>query len=239
MKLIERLKRSHRAARKKPRVFLKAKARCVREAVQGHFRDSTAIMATVNPVLMALETNFVGLSYTKSIGIRTLSTTASYLGLGSLYSQLREYSKRKFGINKASETAKNIHDFCYNIAYISILCPIFYRAMGETDPWKIALGTAVTLGMSVPMGIPVGYAIEIGKDVTGKEECEREYYPNLMKKRHPLIKKTIALGYVAACYASMWAYYNHVPDRHAEPSNQPVVERVETGGLENRVVEIE
>lgn len=57
-------------------------------------------------------------------------------------------------------------------------------------------------------GAPIGYAIDVFKDLTGLEECNRKIYPNFIKNQKPLIKKSLAglvtagaVGLTAGVYA--------------------------------------
>jgi hypothetical protein len=191
----------------------------IRENLKEHLVVTTALLTECTPIYSAFETLVAGMSDTVSINARLFVTKLSYLGLGWAFTKGRSISRDYFSITEQTkEKIQSLHDAAYATTFNMVLGPAIYYACGARDTKEIAVGTLCAMGIATINGAPAGYAIDISKDLTGLEPCERKYYPNFIKKQSPNIKKTIAAGLVAASIGLSSLIYSLTPDKDIEKS---------------------
>ena len=158
------------------------------DGLKSHVIDTTGILAEVHPIFSAMEVAS-GMSAEASINARALVTTLNYAGLGYVYSKGRDFSRKAFKITADSpESVQNVHDTMYSGMFCILLSPPIYAASqisaGETPNWyRIGITTLTTTGLALANGSPVGYSIDVFRDLAGREECKRPFYPGFIKRQ--------------------------------------------------------
>jgi hypothetical protein len=226
---------------RKPKVRLKYLAKKFKEwDKREHFVDSTSMLVEASPIFTLLETDLLG--FANRLGLERVSDDVSlntrffvaaityFGGMGSVYSQLRKVSRKKFKIpEKGAEGLQIIHDSIYSGAFNLGISPAIYFACGARDVKEIAFGTTIATGIGLLNGPLTGYAIDIGKDLTGLGKCERKTYPDLVRKRSPKIKKGLAALAIAASVASIGWMYHLTPngENHLDKTTQGIEQIVQ------------
>lgn len=204
------------------------------EKFKRHLVDTTAGLTEVTPIFAGYEIFLAGMSNEVSINARILAAGMGYGGLGSVLSRGRDYSRRIFGISeKSPERLQAIHDTGYLVAFNLVISPIIYALSGETDPWKIATGTALAMAIGGLNGPAIGYSIDAFRDLAGLEECERKSYPEILRKRSSKVKKGIAALAIATSLGITAQMYKSNEVNLNEPSSSQIQEvKTEKRGLE-------
>lgn len=179
----------------------------VKNTLQYHVIDSTALLTESTPAFAAYETFIAGMSTEVSMNTRLLVALSTYAGLGYVFGKGRDISKNFFRVtDKTSERFQQLHDALYTVAFNLALSPAFYLAAGETDAKKVAIGTACAMGLGAINGGPMGYAVDAFRDLTGLKESER--VPELVRKQNSKLKKTLATILVGGAIALAAAIYS-------------------------------
>lgn len=175
-------------------------------SLKKHLVEATALITVGNPAFTALEM-ICGMPHQTSINARLYGTGLIYLGLASLITKGREYSKNYWKIN--TEEKKHlllIHDAFYSMSVGLITSPFFYWAMGGKNVKEIAIGTAVSACLGLGLGIPSLYAVDAFNDFANIEPSER--LPKIIKNKSKKTKKNLmaltalsSLGLTAGIYA--------------------------------------
>lgn len=167
--------------------------RKVGKGLAGHLTDCTAIIAESMPPFAFFETlpqqyYGAGMSPEVSLNTRLLATATAFGGLGYLYAAGRRASRRIFRLTpESSEKSQQIHDVVYTGAFNMVLSPIFYLAAGESDPKKIAIGTAWGAALGAVNGGPMGYAVDVFNDLVGTRPNDR--LPHSMEALSQVLKE--------------------------------------------------
>jgi len=172
-----------------------------------HLVDTTAGYIVVTPLFSVLETTLFGLTDNVSIKAKLIGTGASYiLFLGSAFSKLRDFTRKKFGVSQDSpRLIQGVHDTVCTWAYYTAITPLFYYASGSTNFYENARATALALFTGTFTGYPVGLAIDAYRDFAGIEESKR--LPDLIKNQRPFVKKSMMLGLTVASTAFTIGYF--------------------------------
>lgn len=205
----------------------------IRDNINYHLVDSTAINVTVTPIFTIFETSVAGMSDENSLNARTLAVTLNYAGLGRVFSKGLDISRKLFNINpETSEKIKQLHDAVYAVGYCAVLQPPFYYAAGVRNLKEIAIGTAVGMGLALCIGGPVGHTVDSFRDLTGLQKSER--VPNFIRKQNSKIKKGIAVALTAASIGLTAGIYKLTPNK-TEQYNQPTIQQgVDNISYENK-----
>ena len=166
----------------------------IRENLEYHLVDSTALLAESTPVFAAFETGLAGMSDEVSMNARIIAAGFTYFGgMGYLYSKGRDLSRKLFNITgKTKEKIQSLHDSAY-LGVLNIgIAPLLYLASGSRDTKEIAIGTATAVAFGLTNGAPIGYAVDLFRDLTGLNDCERHSYPEFLKRQNPQTKKGLA-----------------------------------------------
>ncbi len=185
-----------------------------------YLSDCTAVAAVYTPAYALLEVGLAGMSHDLSLDARLVGLSSVYLGLGSVISLGRDYSRKLFDITSDSPgKIQKIHDTLYLAATALVSNPIFYFAVGARDLKEIVVGTVAGAALSAAVGSPMGYAIDWFRDLLGVKEAQR--MPSSMKRCSSRVKKIIAAGLVAASVGLTGAVYYLVPDKEPVIQNYP------------------
>lgn len=177
-----------------------------------NFIDSTAINVVGFPACAAWERGLAGMSYELSLNARLNGLYLGYLGVASIISKGREFSRKLFKINdETKESLQYIHDTAYLAAFNLGFCPILYYASGSRDLKEIAMGTLGNIAFAFAAGGPIGYSIDIFNYLTGVKSCERSSYPNFIKNQSPKTKKVLSGLAVAGATALTAGVYAITP----------------------------
>lgn len=223
--------------------YMKRAREWAKENLKQHVVDTTAILAESTPIFAAYETALAGMSDEVSINARLIAAGLGYVGFGSLLTRGRDLWRSKFNItDETKEKIQVLHDTLYLGAFNLVGGPLLYYASGSRDPKEIAIGTALAIGVGSVNGAPLGYAVDTFRDLIGLKECNRESYPNIVKKQSSRVKKGIAAGLVAASIGATAGIYGLTSDDKQDLSyNQPQTTLEETSqinpgnGLEAKV----
>jgi len=195
-----------------------------------HWVDCTAINTFAVPICAAMETSakicdFMN-KYIPYVDVNPVSDNISlitrayavglgYLGLASLLSKGRNASRKLFKIKKDSgEFLQWLHDTPYLIGFNAIVNPVLYYLSGSRDLKEVIGGTLALSFFSAFAGYPIGYTIDVFKDLTGLESCERRLYPNFIKNQSPKIKKGLAALLVTVAIAATVGVYALTPNKN-------------------------
>ncbi|MCK5624275.1 L-alanine exporter AlaE [Candidatus Pacearchaeota archaeon] len=194
--------------------------------------DTLAMLVESHPLFAAIEVGVAGMSDEMSINARVVGTIVACGGLGYVFGKGRDLSKKLFKItNKTKEVVQHAHDIGYAFALNLAITPPMYTlsqlmAGEDLDFKKIAIGTISASILGGINGSPMGYSIDVFRDLTGIKECNRKSYPNLVKRQGSKIKKTIAVGLIAASMGAMGLIYSATPNK-AKESQKYQIEQVE------------
>lgn len=187
-----------------------------------HIVDGTALLASSNPIYSAFEVGLAGMSNAISINARSFATGLTYLGMGTVFSKGRDFSRKAFHItDKTSEMIQSAHDIAYTAAFNLAVAPPIYLASGSRDLKEIAIGTGTAMAFSLVSGPLMGYAVDTFRDLTGLKKCERKTYPKFIRKQKPLIKKTLAGLLTAGSIALMAGIYSLTPNEEIDVQYTP------------------
>ncbi len=182
-----------------------------------------------NPIYSFIETGIAGMSVDVSIRARLLATGLSYLGLGYIFAKGREFSKEIFKITqKTKEKIQHFHDMTYTTAFNLALTPIIYYISGARGWREIALGVCTASFWGAINGGALGASVDVFEDLASLKSCERRWYPNVIKRQNPKVKKTIAIGLVATSIGLMALIYSSIPKYRQKESSEkiPSIEQV-------------
>ncbi|MBT3642408.1 hypothetical protein HN604_01565 [archaeon] len=186
------------------------KAKRIYEGLRNHVVDSTTIMAESFPFFAAYETKLAGMEADISMNAKYLGASITYAGLGFAFSKGRDVWRKKFKISdRSKEKLQAAHDILYTAAFNGAFLPALYYSSGERDLETLAVGTGLGIAVAGANSYFLGSAIDIGRDLTGIETCDRKIYPHLIKDRSPKIKKSIAAGLVVGSIGLMSLIYNY------------------------------
>ncbi len=189
--------------------------------------DTTSLLTESNPIYSAFEVGVAGMSDSTSIKARLLAVGISYLGMGRAFTKGRDLSRKFFDITQESkEKVQYIHDIGYTAAFNLAICPLMYYIAGARDMKEIAIGTLTATSFSAVNGGFLGYSVDIGRDLTGLEECTRQSYPKFIKKQKKSVKKMIAAGLVAASIGAMAGIYSLTPNENNQNPSQTLEQQV-------------
>lgn len=181
--------------------------------LKNHFRDTTAIMATANPLMSIVEIMPPNsMTDEGSINARIGATTMFYSGLGFLFSKGRDFSKKRFNISdESSERVKSLHDSLYGIAFgfgvSTIIYPVSSYLNGEQmSTYEVIKASSIAGLMSIPVGWSSGYSLDVFKDLVSGEKSSR--VPDYISNQNPSLKKSLAVLIAAGSVALMTSIYN-------------------------------
>jgi hypothetical protein len=173
--------------------ILDEKSRSLGEKFCDHVVSSTAQLAVATPVYAALETMCYAMSDSVSMDSRVNAAMATYCGVGFLVTKGRELYRNVFRVSQlASEKAQSIHDSLYLAAFSVPYSLVLYTVSGETDWFKIGLGTGIGAVSSFVVGPAMGYAMDAGADLMGLSECKRPSYVKRLGQLSSRAKKGVA-----------------------------------------------
>ncbi len=200
----------------------------VGEWLKYHVVDTTALLASTNPLYSASEVWVAGMSNQVSINSRLMATVISYAGMGLAFARGRDLSRKIFKItSKTKEKTQVIHDMAYTSAFNLAVAPMIYLSMGA-DVKQAVIGGLSLAALSLGMGPIMGYSVDVARDLTGLRECERKTYPNLIKRQKSSVKKGLAALLVGASIVAMAGIYALTPDRNKilNYEQPPAIEQV-------------
>lgn len=200
-----------------------------KEKLKYHLVDTTALIASSNPIFSVLEKTVCKMSNEISINARLFATGLSYAGLGYIAVKGRDISKKIFKINdETKEWIQHGHDSVYAMGLNLFISPTMYFAAGARDIQEIITGTALGISFGAVAGGPMGYAIDVFRDLSGLKECNRKSYPKFIKKQNSKVKKSIMIGFMAASVGLMSLIYSLYPNKKAnleQPKTSTVIEQ--------------
>lgn len=165
-----------------------------REKALEHIVASVAISAENTAAFAFYEVGIAGMSSEVSFHARLLSATTVLLGIGAVYSGIRDFLQTRFHLDTASDLKQTAFDITYNAFFCGFYSIPLYLASGTRDPKEIALGTLGGFVIGSINGAPQGYAIVVAKDLMGVKECSRPSYPSGLQRAIPVQKKMLAAG---------------------------------------------
>lgn len=196
-----------------------------RYRVAEHLSDATSISAISAPI-KAVTDQLSGMSDAESIGSRIDMIKLNYLGFVQLL-RIRDWSKRKFGIDKISNKLPNyVHDAAFTLCVAMPIQAGVYMRNG-VDSWKEMFATlglsALVLGV---FGGPLGQGIDGFRELMGVKESMNS--PHIVKRISKKYRKAVGVGVVAASLALTAGLYHFIPNRASEarPVQPSSIERM-------------
>ena len=184
----------------------------VKENLKYHLVDTTALLASANPLFSAMEVGIAGMSDEVSINSKITIAAISYLGMGFAFSRGRDLSRKFFKISdKTKEKVQIFHDIAYTATFNLVMSPIIYSSMGA-DLEQSIIGGVSSAGISIVIGPLSGYSVDVARDLTGLKDCDRISYPKAIKKQKPSLKKGLAGLLVAGSILTMAGIYSLTPN---------------------------
>ncbi|HYD02693.1 MAG TPA: hypothetical protein VEC16_00180, partial [Alphaproteobacteria bacterium] len=147
------------------------------DKLKTHISDSTALNVESAPVMAAFEVGLLGFSNFASLNSRLFSLGLTYAGTGSLFTQGRDYSRKKFGINdETSEKARGIHDVAYtgafNFGFNMFVYSISHFVAGENiEGIELIKDSGISAILGATNGWPMNYCVDMFRDLAGIKEC--------------------------------------------------------------------
>ena len=139
--------------------------RKVRDGLEYHLIDSTALLAESTPIFAAFETGIAGMADDVSINARLIAMGLAYGGVGTALAKGRDLWRGKFKVsNITRERVQMLHDTAYLAAFNLFASPAIYYASGSRDLKEIAIGTACSIAFGSANGGPLGYSIDTFRD---------------------------------------------------------------------------
>jgi hypothetical protein len=205
-----------------------------KENIKDHLINSTGMLVASNPLYMGIESGVSGLSKEICLNSRVLAAATVYCGIGQLYKKGRDGWRKTFNVTADSkEFVQDLHDRGYGLAFNAAFAPSFYFVAGSRNIKEIALASVVAGITGLFTGPVNGYGIDMARDLVGKEECKRKFYPDLIKKQNLKIKKAVAAGAIVGSLALCGAIYSLIPeDRSEENLNVQGIEQVVKNNLD-------
>lgn len=201
----------------------------IRKQSKFHFVDGTALLLATNPIYSAFETTVAGMSDDVSIRARLIVTGITYLGMGSLFSRGRDLSRRLFKISdETRERIQVLHDIGYAAVLNAVMAPPIYLTSGANGK-EALVGGAIATVFGATMGPWMGYSIDVARDLTGLGNCERNLYPDLVRRQRPGVKKGLATILAAGSLAINAGIYALTPDEEAD-TYEPVAQQISYEG---------
>ena len=194
------------------------------ERLKYHLVDSTALAAISTPYFAGVEVFRAGFSDEQSLNARLFAAGLLYCGMGSVVSKGRDISRNLFRITEKTKGKKQfLHDTLYMGAFNLAFSPIFYISIGAQNFEQIAVGTIGGIAYGLASGAILGASIDISRDLTGLEDCERRFYPKAVKNFKSKAKKAVAGGLVAGCIGWTQFFYQVSNNPQAqEPKSQKI-----------------
>ena len=185
-----------------------------------HVVDSTAALASTNPVFAVFENVVWGMSDQVSLNARLFAAGITYAGLGSLVSRGRDLSRKLFKIkDTTSEKIQTFHDAVYLMGFNVVIAPIMYTTAGANTQETIE-GTLTAMGLSIINGPLIGYSIDLARDLTGIKRSER--IPKQIRDFSSKSKKGLAALLTAGSIAFNGAIYKLTPDQQETSQNSNI-----------------
>ena len=215
---------------------MKTKIKKLYEFGKNHIIDTTAILTVTNPLYAAFENILVGMPDDVALKARGLASLTAYLGMGSLLSKGRDFSRKKFKINDTTpEKIQLLHDTVYMMAMNVAIAPVMYTLSGAS-PKQTLFGTLSAMGLSLVSGGIMGYGIDLFRDLTGIKKSER--IPRSISNLKSKAKKGLVGLLVGASIGACGLVYHLTPDKKQEPESYQIEKapiKIET--QENKTIE--
>jgi len=97
-----------------------------------HVVDSIAGLAMTHWSFAIVENVALGMTDAQSLKARALVTAATFLGMGSVFSRLRDVSRRYFNVTDTTpEKLQARHDILYTMAFNAVTAPVVYLVNGD------------------------------------------------------------------------------------------------------------
>lgn len=195
------------------------KLKQIYEVGKTHLVDTTAMLASTNPVFAFFENVALGMSDKVSLNARLAAATLAYGGLAVTVTRGRDLSQRLFKItDQTSEKIQYIHDTGFLIALNAIIAPGMYAIAGAEGN-QILKGTGVAMGLSLVNGYIIGYAVDTARDLLGIKKSTR--IPERIRKLSSKAKKGLAIASLAGLVGLNALIYELTPDKKlSEPQVQ-------------------
>lgn len=198
----------------------------LKDGFKDHLVGTTALLASTNPLYSAMEVGIAGMSDKVSIDSRLTVAALSYGGMGFVFNKGRDFSRRIFKITgETKERIQTLHDFLYAATFNLAITPPIYLLMGA-DGKQAILGGLSAAAFSIVMGPIMGYSVDVARDLTGLEKCERASYPDLVRRQKSSFKKGLAGMLVAGSVAAMAGIYALTPDREDYQMQSPSISEI-------------
>jgi hypothetical protein len=157
-----------------------------------HLVDTTAILVVVTIIFAAIEIYIYDLSIQISYNSRIFIFIIHYLGVGFLFSFLRDKMRKVFEItNKSKEYIIQIFDLVYNFCFVTIISLITYSYNGVLFPEFIIISIVSGI-MVAPLGIFIGYSIDFYRALFYNDNNKR--IPLIFRKQKKNIRWLILIG---------------------------------------------
>jgi hypothetical protein len=196
-----------------------------------HVVDTTAMLASTNPIFAFFENVALGMSDEVSTKARLAAATLAYTGLATAVTRGRDLSQKLFKITpESSERKQYVHDTGFLIVLNAIIAPVMYKVAGAEGS-EILKGTGAAMGLSFVNGYIIGYAIDAFRDLTGIKKSSR--IPKKIQNLSSRAKLGLAGLSLAALVGINAGVYELTPDKVEETKNdrgysiENVIENVE------------
>lgn len=134
-----------------------------KEGLTGHIVDTSALLASTNPLYVAMEVGLAGMSDDVSIGSRITAAVLGYGGMGFVFVKGRDLSRKILHITDSTrERVQTLHDATYTAAFNLAMVPAIYLSMGSTIRQAI-IGGLSAAAISPVMGPIMGYSVDIAE----------------------------------------------------------------------------
>jgi len=190
-----------------------------------HIVDATALALSTNPIFAFSENVMWGMTDEESFKARALMSLIGYLGLATIYSRARDFSRKHFSIDdKTKEGIQWIHDTSYAMAFNAFFAPAVYMATTEADLGQLIGATITAMAFAPITGYVGGYAMDGYRDLTGIQDSQR--VNRKIRNLSPKLKLGVAALVTVGLIGVHAGIYKLTPDNEDVPIE--IRENIET-----------
>ena len=189
-----------------------------KQKIKKHLVDCAALVTIGNPTYTLVEKMILHMPHTISQNARLFGIGVTFLGIGSLSTMLRDYSRDHFNISQHSpEHHIGLHDTLYGMAFSAVISAGVYYASGAHSLEEVATGALVAAGISAGTSWIGNYLVDSFRDFTDIEPSPR--LPEKVRSLSSRTKKSLGALLIAGSLASLPFIYHYTPT-YQQPTSQ-------------------
>ena len=179
-----------------------------RQALRWHLVSTTGLMLGTTSIYTIIELFAIGMDPAVSLRARIVTLIVAFGGLGFAFVQLRQLSRRFFGMTdeQASNRAIAIHDALYPVVFNGVTAPVLYLLAGASQR-DLLWGTGAAMVVALVTGPINGFFIDLSGELSGLRPSPR--MPARLRSLEARSKRWlfvgIVLGFTVAVALPYWS----------------------------------